>query len=169
MIGVFILINIVLFFRVNMYWDYFLAMMLSASPFGEAKAGIPYGLFQGANIYLIFILCLFANILIFPLMYFFLQYINRHLFKWRAYKKASIYVAKRARDGARKGIRRYGYWGLAFFVMLPFPGTGVYAGTIASYILGFDKKKSFVANSIGITLSSIIVWGVSVASLHGLS
>lgn len=142
-----------------------ISMLLSLSPFGEAKAGIPYALYQGVDIYLTLVLCLFANILVFPIMYFFLQYINRHLFPFRPYRKAAVYVGQRAKKGAKKGIHKYGYWGLMVFVMLPIPGTGVYAGTIASYIFQFDKKKSFLANTVGITLSSLIVWGISIASI----
>lgn len=146
--------------------DAILSMLLSLSPFGEAKVGIPYAIYKGVDIHLTFFICLFANILVFPIMYFFLNSINKHFFKWRPYKKAAIYVAKRAKNGAKKGIHKYGYWGLMFFVLIPLPGTGVYAGTIASYIFRFEKKKSFIANSIGITISSLIIWGVTVASLY---
>lgn len=156
------------FFRNIMLSDIIISMLLSISPFGEAKIGIPYGLIKGLNSYLCLFLCLIANILVFPLMYFFLNYINQHLFKWRPYKRSAIYVAQRAKKGAKKGIHKYGFWGLIAFVMLPIPGTGVYAGTIAAYIFRFNKKKAFVANSIGITLSSLIVWGISLASLNAL-
>lgn len=147
--------------------DVFWSALLSISPLGEAKVGIPYALVQGVNIYITFAICLLANILVFPLMLFFLKNINRYLFKFRTYKRSAIFVAKRARDGAKNGIHKYGYWGLIFFVMLPIPGTGVYAGTIASYIFRFNIKKAFIANTIGITLSSLIVWSISVASING--
>jgi uncharacterized membrane protein len=41
------------------------------------------------------------------------------------------------------------------------PGTGVYAGTIAAYLFKMDYKKAFLANAIGITLSSLIVWSIT--------
>jgi len=47
------------------------------------------------------------------------------------------------------------------FVMIPLPVTGAYAGTIASYLLGMDYKKSFVATSIGVTISCIVVTLIS--------
>lgn len=143
-----------------------ISMLLSISPFGEAKAGIPYALTYGVDIYLTLILCLLANILVFPLMHSFLKNFNRHLFQFRSYRKAAVYIGQRAKKGAKKGIHKYGYWGLMFFVMLPIPGTGVYAGTIASYLFRFEKRKAFLANTIGITLSSLIVWGISVTALN---
>ena len=143
----------------------FIAILLSLSPFGEAKVGLPYAMLKGVNVYLAFSLCLIANILIFPLMYFFLNSLNRYFFKWRPYKKSAVFVARRAKEGAKKGIHKYGYWGLMLFVMIPLPGSGVYAGTIVSYLFRFKKRKAFIANTIGITLSSLIVWGVTIASM----
>ena len=141
-------------------------MLWSALPFGEAKVGIPYAILNDVNIYIAFFACLLANILVFPMMYFFLNFINSKLFKWRFYKKTSIYIARRARDNAKKGVEKYGFWGLMLFVMIPIPGTGVYAGTIASYLFRIEKKKAFWANVVGITLSSIIVWSVTIAACN---
>jgi len=139
------------------------AVALSISPLGESKVGIPVGLLSGNNnIYLVFILCLIANILVFPLMLFFLTNINKRLLRWNFYKTSAIYVARRAKNGSGKQIKKYGFWGLLIFVMIPLPGTGVYAGTIASYIYNIDKKKAFLANTIGITLSAIIIWTLTV-------
>ena len=139
-----------------------IAMLWSISPLGEAKVGIPYAMLNGVNIYIAFAFCFAANVLIFPLMNFFLDFINKHFFKWRTYKKSAIFVARRAKSGAGKGIQKYGFWGLLIFVMLPIPGTGVYAGTLASYLLGIEKKQAFLANTIGIFFSCVIIWVATV-------
>ena len=133
-------------------------MLWSISPLGEAKVGIPIGMAKGVNIYLVFVACFAANVLVFPLMFFFLDHINKYLLKLRFYKKAAIYVAKKAKVGSGEKIKKYGFWGLIFFVMLPIPGTGVYAGSIASYLFKIERKKAFIANTIGIFISSIIIW-----------
>lgn len=149
--------------------DLIIAMLWSISPFGEAKVGIPYALFNDVNIYVAFVFCFIANVLVFPLMIFFLDSINRYFFKWRFYKKSSVYVARKAKTGAQKGIEKYGFWGLMIFVLIPLPGTGVYAGTIASYIFKIDRKKAFLANTIGIFLSCVIIWVSTVLAMKGMS
>ena len=116
---------------------------------------------------MIFVLCLAANILVFPLMMFFLENVNRRLLRWNFYKTSAIYVARRAKSGSGKQIKKYGFWGLLIFVMIPLPGTGVYAGSIASYIFKIEKKRAFLANSIGISLSAIIVWGGTLLTMKG--
>ena len=148
---------------------FIIAFLWSISPFGEAKVGIPYAIFNGANVYLAFIVCFVANVLVFPIMMFFLDTINGYLIKWRPYKKSAIYVAQKAKFGAKKGVQKYGFWGLMLFVMVPLPGTGVYAGTIAAYIFGFDRKQAFFANTIGIFFSSVIVWAISILTSKGIA
>ncbi|WP_410485384.1 COG2426 family protein [Spongiivirga sp. MCCC 1A20706] len=145
--------------------DFIISFLWSISPFGEAKVGIPYGMLNGANIYIIFFICLVANILVFPIMMFFLDHINRYLLRFHWYKKPAIFVARRAKTGSGSKIRKYGFLGLTFFVMIPLPGTGVYAGSIATYIFKMDRSKAFIANSIGIAVSSIIIWVTTYLSM----
>lgn len=148
--------------------DLLIAILWSISPLGEAKVGIPYALLNDVNIYLAFIFCFLANVLVFPIMIFFLNVINRYFFKWYYYKKAAIFVARRAKVGAGKNVKKYGFWGLMIFVMIPLPGTGVYAGTIAAYLFGMDRKKAFLANTIGIFFSCVIVWISTLLAMEGL-
>lgn len=148
--------------------DILIAMLWSISPFGEAKVGIPYALFNDVNIFLTFVLCFGANVLVFPVMQFFLNVVNRYFLKWRFYKKSAIFVARRAKIGAGSKVQKYGFWGLIVFVMMPIPGTGVYAGTIAAYLFGIESKRAFLANTIGIFLSCVIVWSMSLITLRGM-
>lgn len=148
--------------------DIITAMLWSISPFGEAKVGIPYALVNNVNYYVTFTVCFAANVMVFPVMQFFLNNINKYLLKYRFYKKSAIYVARKAKVGAGKNVQKYGFYGLLLFVMVPIPGTGVYAGTIAAWILGLERKRAFVAISIGIYLSCVIVWTITVLSLQAM-
>lgn len=148
--------------------DLLIAIFWSLSPFGEAKVGIPYGLLNGLNHYLVFISCFLANLLVFPIMMFFLEKVNVYLIRWRFYKKSAIFIAKRAKKGSGKNVQKYGFLGLVLFVMLPLPGTGVYAGSIAAYIFKIEKQRAFLANAIGIFFSSLIIWSVTLMTMKGV-
>ena len=152
-----------------MLMDLIIAMLWSLSPFGEAKVGIPYGMLNGLNIYLVFATCFLANLLVFPMMMFFLERINRYFLRWGFYKKSAIFVARRAKTGSGAKIQRFGFWGLILFVMIPLPGTGVYAGSIATYLFKIEKQKAFWANAIGIFFSSVIIWSATLASMQGMA
>ena len=152
-----------------MILDIIITILWSISPFGEAKVGIPFGLVNGLNKYFVFIIGFSANVLVFPLMLFFLDNVNRRLLKWTPYKKAAIKIARRAKIGSGNVIQKYGFFGLIFFVMLPIPGTGVYAGTIATYMFKIDRQRAFWANTIGIYISSVIVWTTTVLTIKGMA
>ena len=149
--------------------DIIIAMLWSLSPVGEAKVGIPYALLHGVNIYVAFIVCFIANVMVFPIMTFFLEVIHMYFFKWYYYKKASLWVARRAKAGAGNNVKKYGFWGLMIFVLIPLPGTGVYAGTIAGYLFGLERKRSFLANTIGIFFSCLIVWVTTLMAMEGFN
>ena len=140
-----------------MFQDVLFTFLISLSPFGEARAGIPYGDLNGLPIFLVFIIGLAANLLIFPLFYRAIEFSNKHFFKNKYYKKSAIYLSSRARTKTKTIIKKYGVWGLMVFVMIPLPVTGAYIGTIASYIFGISYRKSLIAISSGITISSIMV------------
>ena len=82
---------------------------------------------------------------------------NKNLWKNPLYKRTAIYLSSRARTKTKTIIKKYGVWGLMVFVMIPLPVTGAYIGTIASYIFGISYRKSLIAISSGITISSIMV------------
>jgi len=140
-----------------MFYDILWTFLISFSPFGEARAGIPYGELNGLPIRLVFLVGLVANLLVFPIFYKAIELANKHLWKNPLYRKSAIYLAVRARIKTKKIIQKYGVWGLMVFVMIPLPVTGAYIGTIAAFIFGISYQKSLIAISIGITLSSIMV------------
>ena len=140
-----------------MLQDILFTFLISFSPFGESRAGIPYGELNGLPIMLVFIVGLVANLLVFPIFYKAIELANKHLWKNPLYKKTALFLALRARTKTKEVIKKYGVWGLMIFVMIPLPVTGAYIGTIAAFIFGISYQKSLIAISSGITISSIMV------------
>ncbi len=140
-----------------MFKDIFFTFLISISPFGEARAGIPYGELSGLPILLVFIVGLTANLLVFPFFYRLIEFCNKRFLRNTYYRKGALYLSTRARTKTKKFLKKYGVWGLMVFVMIPLPVTGAYIGTIAAYIFGISYRKSLIAISIGILISSIMV------------
>ncbi|MBT5859282.1 MAG: small multi-drug export protein [Flavobacteriales bacterium] len=140
-----------------MFQDVLITFLLSLSPFGEARIGIPYGELNGIPIIWTLVIALSANLLVFPFVYKGIQLANKHLWKYRSYRKRAISLSSKARKKTSKSIRKYGVWGLMVFVMIPLPVTGAYIGTIAAFVLGISYQKSLLSISLGVTFSSIII------------
>ena len=59
--------------------DLIRTFLISISPLGEARIGIPYGILKGLNPYLAFGVGLIANLLVFPLMMLLIDTFNAKL------------------------------------------------------------------------------------------
>ena len=137
-----------------MFQDILFTFLISISPFGEGRLGIPYGI-ESTDLPLIwvFIIGLSANLLVFPLFYQVIEFLNTHFLKNKWYKKAAIYLSLRARRKTGSVVQKYGAIGLMTFVMIPFPFTGAYIGTIAAYIFKINYKKSLLSINIGVLIA----------------
>ena len=141
-----------------MYKDILDLFLISISPFGEAKVGIPIAIaIDNLPTTTILLVGILGNLLVFPLFYKFIEISNKHLLKNKLYKKSAIKLSLRARRKTKNIIGKYGSLGLMIFVMIPLPFTGAYIGTIASYIFGISYIKSLFSISCGIIISCTII------------
>ena len=132
--------------------------LLSISPLGEAKLAIPIFIKDSnLELELILLVGLLGNLLIFPLFYKLIEISNKKLLNNKIYKKYATLLSLRARKKTKNVVKKYGLWGLMFFVMIPIPFTGAYIGTLAAYIFKTDYKKTFYAISIGLLISCTII------------
>lgn len=133
--------------------DFLYTFLISASPLGEARVGIPFGILRGIHPLWALVIGLFGNMLVYPALTKLLDKFHLQFWKFRFYRKQSLRVAQRAKKGVGNQIQRYGFWGLMLFVMIPLPVTGAYIATIAAYIFNVRRKHAFVAICIGVLVS----------------
>lgn len=140
-----------------MFEDIIYTFLISVSPLGESRVGITYGIVKGLNPVLAFAVGLLGSLLIYPVLMWLIDTFNARLWKYRPYKLQSVRLMKRTKKGIGDNIKKYGFWGLMLFVMIPLPFTGAYSGTIAAVLFKIDRKKAFLAISIGVFISCLIV------------
>ena len=80
-------------------------------------------------------------------------------------KKIYDKTIERVHKKTKKFIDKYGELGLALFIALPLPGSGVYSGALAAYIFGVNKKDFFLATIIGVFIAATIVTILSILGL----
>ena len=74
----------------------------------------------------------------------------------KAFSKIVKWLDKKVVD--KKGqIEKFGFWGLVAFVGIPLPGTGAWTGSLIAAMLNMDKKKAFLACTIGVLLAGVIM------------
>ncbi len=136
-------------------------ILLSLSPIVEMQGGIPVALSSGFNPWLVFILCYAANLLVIPILYFFLEFVHDRFLHFKTYQSAFDKLMERCRKKVRPYVDKYGMIGFALFVAIPTPGTGAYTATLGAWFLGMPKRKAFIAIAVGILINAFIVFGVA--------
>jgi len=133
-------------------------MILTILPISELRGGIPYGILAGGMHWLpVFVICVLANIAIGVVLYFALGFITiiatRISFINRFYQR---YVTK-SQNKIHKAVEKWGVLGLAIFIGIPLPMTGVYTGTIGAKLINMSFKRYLIAMSLGVLIAGIIV------------
>ena len=145
-----------------------LTLLISAVPVIELRGGIPYGIAQGANPWLVFAASVIGNMLPVPFILLFIRKILRWMKRYpRLGRIANKLESRAARKSA--GVRKSELIGLCILVALPLPGTGAWTGTLAASLLDMDFKKSVLACMGGVLLAGIIMGLASAGLLGALS
>ncbi len=137
-------------------------LLLSLVPSFEGRYALVIGIAMGLHPLLSFTIASLGIVILSLLVPRLIEYIDqliRKLGKKSSLKSiASMYFnyLDRVRRRVKPYVDRYGFIGLVVFVALPIPGSGVWTGSIASYVLGFEKKKEVPALILGGILSNLI-------------
>ena len=74
-------------------------------------------------------------------------------------------IVEKARTKGAPLVKKYGFLGLALFIAIPLPTTGVYGGALLSWLLGMNWRHSLAAVMLGATVSN----GLVALSVMGIS
>ncbi|MBD3248585.1 hypothetical protein GF336_00890 [Candidatus Woesearchaeota archaeon] len=144
--------------------DIILLILLTFMPFLELRASIPYGIFRTElSVLTVFLICIVANIVLVPFIWFFLNKLMYIFLKVEFIKKNYDKIIKSNQKKVEPYVEKYGKIGLALFIGIPLPGSGVYSGGLGAYLLGFDFKDYVRAAIIGVLISGIAVTLISVS------
>lgn len=150
-----------------------IAIIFSVLPVLELRGGLPlaidYALKNGISVYPIFLLILALNIAIIFFIFFFLDFLHEKFMSIGLYRKAiEPYLEKvqKKADKLEERMPAYGYLALTAFVAIPLPGTGAWTGSLISWLLDLDRKKSIVAIAFGVTIAGIIIFLASLGFLN---
>ena len=139
-------------------------------PFLELRASIPYGiLVKQMNITAVFLICVITNIILAPIVYIFLDKFIHVFFYFKPLEKLYHKYVEKTQKKIHKYVEKYGTIGVAIFIGIPLPGSGVYSGALGSYVLGLGFKKFMLAAVLGVLIAAVIVTAVTLVGVNGLS
>lgn len=101
--------------------------------------------------------CLVANVALGMLMFEAMELVERFLLRIGWFRRTVWPILEGKREKLRPLVEKYGVWGVAVFIGIPLPGTGAYAGAVASYLLRLDRKRFWAANLLGVLCAGAAV------------
>jgi len=147
----------------NIIWITFL-------PFLELRASIPYGVLKtDLHWFTIFSTAVISNIILGILIYYFLDKIIFIIKKIKFIEKFWDYYVEKTQKKIHKAVEKYGEWAVAVFIGIPLPGSGVYSGALAAYLIGLERKKFIIANIIGVLIAGILVTIISLTGAEAFN
>jgi len=144
-----------------------MVFIISLMPILELRGGLIAAALLKLSPIESYIISIIGNILPVP---FILWFINKIL-DWMRGRKHLSKVAKwldKKVEKNRSKIEKFGFWGLVLFVGTPLPGTGAWTGCLVAAVLEMDRKKAFLAATIGIFIASIIMMILSFGVLSNV-
>ena len=150
------------------YLDIIWSMIWSILPISELRGGIPYALTKDINPFLAYFICVGTNILAFPIVFLFLEFLHPIFIKITTYQKLFDRIVIRTRKKLDLKIKKYGFWALMLFVMIPLPITGAYTGSFAAWLFKIPKKNAFISVALGVIISGLIVTTICLVGSEAL-
>lgn len=126
----------------------------------ELRASIPWGMFkmQHELSWPITVgVCTLFNIILGWFVFLALGPLFNAMRKWSWFDRKLWPLLERTQHKIRPYVEKYGEMGVAVFIGIPLPGSGVYSGAIGAYLLGLESRKFFIANIIGVIIASAAV------------
>ena len=112
--------------------------------------------------------CLAANVALGMIVFEAMELVERFLLRFGWFKRRGWPILEGKREKLRPLVEKYGVWGVAVFIGIPLPGTGAYAGAVASYLLRLERKRFWAANLLGVLCAGAAVTLICFAIDEGL-
>ncbi len=131
-------------------------LVLAALPIIEQKAAIPIGIVAGLPVWEVYAITLIGAVLPSPVIIWFIEHIFTYLrrYPWMDQIISGFEEKTRKKSG---NIEKYKLLGLFIFVAIPLPGTGVWTGSLASVLLGLEKKQAVATVFMGAMVCGLLI------------
>lgn len=130
---------------------------LTFMPIFELRASIPYGYLSGMPLHVLLPIVVLVNWLVAPVMYFFMRYLLVFVRRWQWFDRVWDKYTAKAQRKAQKAMDTWGLWGLALFIGIPLPGSGVYTGAVVAFVLGVRLRHFIWVALAGVCIAALAV------------
>jgi uncharacterized membrane protein len=157
---------------VHVLKPFLILALVTLIPGLELRASIPLGILGGGSSWFalgdtqlspvaVVAICVFVNILLGWGVFLLMGPVLRLFEGFRWFQKWIDPWLQRAHRKLGPYVEKYGGIGVAVFIGVPLPGSGVYTGAVGAYLLGVSKKSFAWANVLGVLIAGTAVTAAS--------
>lgn len=150
----------------------FILAFITLIPALELRASIPVGILGGGWAWLsmgeaslpvvvVVTVCVVTNILLGWLVFLLMEPMIRLFERFAWFRRWVDPLLQRAQRKLAPMVEKYGGIGVALFIGVPLPGSGVYTGAVGAYLLGVKKSSFAWANVLGVLIAGAAVTAVT--------
>ena len=145
--------------------------LITFIPALELRASIPWGIFRQhdqLHWLAVCLICVVANIVLGWIVFAVLGPVFSFVRRWHWFDRHLWPHLERTRHRIHPYVEKYGELGVAVFIGIPLPGSGVYTGAFGAYLLGLERRKFAVANVIGVLIAAVAVTALCLLINYGV-
>lgn len=132
--------------------------LLTLAPTLELRASIPYAVLgAGWSPVLAAVVCIAINALLAVPLWFIVDGVIDLLRRVPLLDRLYTWYSERKLASMKRLIDKYGIFGIALFVGVPLPGTGVYSGCVAARLLELRFRDYLLGTSLGVLMAGVLV------------
>ena len=134
-----------------------ITIVISMVPVIELRGAIPIATAHGLNFWVAIVCSIIGNLIPVPFIIIFIRKIFELIRQWSV--KLDKLVTKLEDRAQKKSdvVLKYAFWGLVVIVAIPLPGTGAWTGSLVASLFGLPKRSSFLAVTLGVLISGVIM------------
>lgn len=146
-----------------------LLVLITLIPALELRASIPYGVLINTELQwgTVAGICVLANIILGFGVFWIMGPCFNFLRQWDWFERVIWPGLEKTQRKLHPYVEKYGELGVALFIGIPLPGSGVYTGAFGSYLLGLNRRKFVIANLIGVLIAGTAVTAISLMVRYG--
>lgn len=154
----------------------FFLVVVTLIPALELRASIPYGIFGSERWGItpglmswpvVVLICIVANIALGWAVFLLLGPMLHVFERFALFRRVVQPCLVHAQARLKPWVDRHGELGVALFIGVPLPGSGVYTGAVGAFLLGLDRRKFFVACAVGVIIAAIAVTILALLAQQG--
>jgi uncharacterized membrane protein len=132
--------------------------LITLVPGIELRGSLPYALYAAKlGWFWSLALSITANILVAFVVWFIVKYVMEFLCRFKQIDRVYQRFVAHSQKKLKPSIDKYGILGVAVFIGIPLPGTGVYTAGVGAYFLGMKFKDFFKASILGVLIAAVLV------------